>query len=161
MSSPHYIPTPKLVVFLKSSEKDRKSEEEEDDDDDDEEEEERVIKKESKLESENSENACKQTTASGAHDHGDNDDGDDDDDDGYHTPTSPCHRIPEALKCPPAPKRRRNQRSSSDQLVLGCKEIFYSVVVCEVDEDDIMPKAKKARGELQAVANDNSSNIVG
>ncbi|CAN6442541.1 unnamed protein product [Victoria cruziana] len=29
--------------------------------------------------------------------------------DGYRTPTSPRHRIPEALECPPAPKKPRKE----------------------------------------------------
>jgi len=69
------------------------------------------------------------------------DDDDDDDDDGYHTPTSPRHRIPAVLECPPAPrKHRQQQRRKRGRAVCRC-------LMAEFDGDDEMlaAKAKKAR----------------
>ncbi|KAG1337879.1 cyclin-dependent protein kinase inhibitor SMR2 [Cocos nucifera] len=80
---------------------------------------------------------------------------DGDDDDGYHTPTSPRHRIPETGVCPPAPKKpvhllylKRKVRAGDqvrrrvDDIIEGQIGSFWGAEL-----DDAGPRTKKARGE--------------
>lgn len=125
MSSP-----PKLLVFQKSSEKDEKQDDGE-----------KVDKHdgEAKMSKEEDEVVCIATTASIVN----NDEGDDD---GYHTPTSPRHKIPTAMECPPAPRKRLCRKRVREQVLQRYRQVV-GVVVCEIGDDDVIsPKAKKARG---------------
>ncbi|KAK8950522.1 hypothetical protein KSP40_PGU012589 [Platanthera guangdongensis] len=60
------------------------------------------------------------------------------DEEGYHTPTSPRHRIPAALECPPAPKKpacysRRRKRTGRCWIVNGDLKLMSFLM--EVDDD--------------------------
>ncbi|KAJ8477886.1 hypothetical protein OPV22_021613 [Ensete ventricosum] len=72
------------------------------------------------------------------------------DDEGYHTPTSPRHRIPVPLKCPPPPRKpssmlcsKRKVKNSRTQGQAGRGLGDLSLQVFE----EIAPVAKKARGD--------------
>ncbi|URE45987.1 60S ribosomal protein L36 [Musa troglodytarum] len=78
-----------------------------------------------------------------------------DDDEGYHTPTSPRHRIPVPLECPPAPRKpssmlcsKRKVKSSRTQGQAGGGLGDLSLQVFE----EIAPVAKKARGDAATEA---------
>ncbi|ONK61911.1 uncharacterized protein A4U43_C08F34840 [Asparagus officinalis] len=72
---------------------------------------------------------------------------DDDGDDGYHTPTSPRHRIPKATVCPLAPKRpslpqRCKKRKARFDIEIKDVQLYF---VAEADEEK---RSKKAREEV-------------
>ncbi|XP_038980962.1 cyclin-dependent protein kinase inhibitor SMR12 [Phoenix dactylifera] len=79
--------------------------------------------------------------------------GDDGDDDGYHTPTSPRHRIPEARVCPPAPKKPAHllymkRKVRADQARRRVDDIEGEIgSFWSAELDDAAPRTKKARGE--------------
>lgn len=80
------------------------------------------------------------------------------DDGGYQTPTSPRHRIPPAIECPPAPKKpntRQRWRCRTIESGTGRvrrrlrRRIEIGSAPCP-DFDDLSPRKKKARGDATA-----------
>ncbi|KAK8926373.1 hypothetical protein KSP39_PZI018425 [Platanthera zijinensis] len=68
------------------------------------------------------------------------------DEEGYHTPTSPRHRIPAALECPPAPKKpacysRRRKRTGRCWIVNGDLKLMSFLM----EVDGIMWTMRKRR----------------
>ncbi|XP_010922343.1 uncharacterized protein [Elaeis guineensis] len=75
------------------------------------------------------------------------------DDDGYHTPSSPRHRIPEARVCPPAPKKPVHLLYMKRKVRAGQVRRRADDIESEIGSfwgaelDDAGPRTKKARGE--------------
>ncbi|XP_020252543.1 uncharacterized protein LOC109829877 [Asparagus officinalis] len=79
----------------------------------------------------------------------DSDHGHDHDDDGYHTPTSPSHRIPVALECPPAPKKaslRRRCKKRKACCLIEVKDVEL-IFAAKINDGD---RSKKVKEEIVA-----------
>ena len=164
MSSPHItemdyaVRPPKLFLFLKSLKNDQEEEEEE---------EERAMDQQSKVLREGEDdNFTLPTPPSSPSSYQDDHDHDHetkmtremfckknivstdvDDDEGYHTPTSPRHRIPAALQCPLAPRKRWQQQQQQRRRKRGRAVCLCLVPEIDGGDDMLMAKTKKKARE--------------